>query len=130
MLNEIYDLFIDLDTEEEQINFHLHECQDGHGYYGHQGRRTKICAIVDAILEDDSSPQGRPSRFIQNPGGEPTELDYLGRLAIARVQSKNPVRARKIAIAKLDETLPQKPRSPNYFVLGLKRPLRISGAIA
>ena len=58
VLNEIYDLFIDLDATEEQLDFRaLHERADGHRAIG-DARRGDLRPLFDAIVEHVPPPRG------------------------------------------------------------------------
>ncbi len=84
---EIYDLFIDLDADDAQIEFPiLYTCaRDGRGHRTPDGDETDLGCLLETIVETIPAPTGDPDatpRFLV------TQLDYdtyLGRLAIGRM---------------------------------------------
>ncbi len=64
VLNEIYDLFIDLDANEEQLEFPVlyTNGQGGHGVHGPARWRRGPAAAVRCDCQDDSGSHGRSGR--------------------------------------------------------------------
>ena len=88
MLNEIYDLFIDLDATEDQLDFPgaLHQRA---GRHGEPRRRTTpgedLRPLFDAIVEHVPPPRGNPDAPLQLLVANLDSSDYLGRIAIGRI---------------------------------------------
>lgn len=87
VLDEIYDLFIDLDATEEQLDFPLLYAigREGIAKKSLGGEDGDLSILFDMILEEIPAPsyeQGKPFQMlVANLGYS----DYLGRLAIGRV---------------------------------------------
>ena len=87
MLNEVYDLFIDLDATEDQIEFPgaLHErargaCDDGPG---DPGKTCSRCSTPSS--SHVPPPRGNPDAPLQMLVANLDSSDYLGRIAIGRM---------------------------------------------
>ncbi|HEX7072270.1 MAG TPA: translational GTPase TypA, partial [Rhodothermales bacterium] len=87
VLNEVYDLFIDLDASEEQIEFPVlyAVARDGQCATGLDQPLTDLRPLFDAIVSTVPQPGGDPDGSLQvlvtNVQGD----NYLGTLAIGRV---------------------------------------------
>ena len=91
VLNEIYDLFIDLDAKEEQLEFPVlyTNAKTGTATTDIKGGGENLRPLFDAILETIPAPQGDPTGPLQILVANLDYSDYLGRLAIARVFNGN-----------------------------------------
>jgi len=87
VLNEIYDLFIDLDAEEDQLDFPVlyTNAKAGTTSTSPDQAGEDLRPLFDAILETIPEPQGRADGPLQVLVANLDYSDYLGRLAIARV---------------------------------------------
>src|SRR6266516_2206912 len=104
VLNEIYDLFIDLDAKEEQLDFPVLYTNAKAGTAStHQGGNGEdLRPLFDAIVETIPAPQGDANGPLQILVANLDYSDYLGRLAIARVFSGTMRTGEEVAIAKRD----------------------------
>src|SRR5712692_523153 len=87
VLNEIYDLFIDLDAHEEQLDFPVlyTNAKEGTASTDIKGGGEDLRPLFDAIVETIPLPGGDPKGSLQILVANLDYSDYLGRLAIARV---------------------------------------------
>src|SRR5713101_1974612 len=87
VLNEIYDLFIDLDAKEEQIDFPVlyTNAKIGTATTDIKGGGEDLRPLFDAIIKNIPSAPGDPDAILQMLVANLDYSDYLGRLAIARV---------------------------------------------
>jgi len=87
VLNEIYDLFIDLDANDEQIEFPLLYAVGREGItMAAPGERGKdLSLLFDTILDEIPPPSSDPDEPFQMLVLDLDYSDYLGRLAIGRV---------------------------------------------
>src|SRR6201998_2985985 len=87
VLDEIYDLFIDLDATEAQLGFPVIYTNARLGIAKNelQGDSTDLRPLFEAILEHTPPPPGDPEDVLQLLVTNLDYSDYLGRLAIARV---------------------------------------------
>ncbi len=123
VLNEIYDLFIDLDAKEEQLDFPVlyTNAKAGTASTSAEQPGTDLKLLFDAILETIPAPAGDAAAILQVLVANLDYSDYLGRLAIARVVNGTLKTGEDVAIAKLDGSL-QKIRITKLFSFsGLKR---------
>ena len=108
VLNEIYDLFIDLDAKEEQLDFPVlyTNAKTGTASTDIDGRRRRSASAVRCDPEDDSlAARVIRSGPLQILVANLDYSDYLGRLAIARVFNGKMHTGEEVAIAKLDGSL-------------------------
>ena len=123
VLNEVYDLFIDLDAKEDQLDFPVlyTNAKAGTASTSASQPGTDLKLLFDAILETIPAPAGDAAATLQVLVANLDYSDYLGRLAIARVVNGTLKTGEDVAIAKLDGSL-QKIRITKLFSFsGLKR---------
>jgi len=87
VLNEVYDLFIDLDASEDQLDFPLLYAigRDGIAQTSLTERGTNLAPLFDAIVKNIPGPSYDPAKPFQMLVSNLSYSDYLGRLAIGRV---------------------------------------------
>lgn len=87
VLNEVYDLFIDLDATEDQLDFPLLYAigRDGIAQTSLEGRGTNLAPLFDSIVKNIPGPSYDASKPFQMLVTNLSYSDYLGRLAIGRV---------------------------------------------
>ena len=123
VLNEVYDLFIDLDAKEEQLDFPVLYTN---AKTGTASREIKIIGedlrpLFDAILNTIPEPKGNSSGPLQILVANLDYSDYLGRLAIARVFSGTMSTGEEVGIAKLDGSIQKTKITKLFSFSGLKR---------
>src|SRR5258707_8774169 len=107
VLNELYDLFIDLDAHEDQISFPVlyTNAKAGTASDKMDNPGEDLRPLFDAILATIPPPAGEASNALQILVANLDYSDYLGRLAIARVFNGELRNGEDVAIAKLDGSL-------------------------
>jgi GTP-binding protein len=122
VLNEVYDLFIDLDAKEEQLDFPVLYTNAKAGTASSDPCKGEdLQPLFEAIVNTIPPPAGDAASTLQILVANLDYSDYLGRLAIARVFNGTLRTGEDVAIAKLDGTL-QKTRITKLFSFsGLKR---------
>src|ERR1700756_809714 len=123
VLNEIYDLFIDLDAKEEQIDFPVlyTNAKIGTATTDIKGGGENLRPLFDAIIKTIPPPQGDATGPLQILVANLDYSDYLGRLAIARVFNGKMHTGEEVAIAKLDGSLHKTKITKLFSFAGLKR---------
>src|SRR5712671_5341 len=123
VLDEIYDLFIDLDAKEDQLDFAVlyTNAKEGTASTDIKGGGEDLRPLFDAILKTTPPPKGDPSGPLQILVANLDYSDYLGRLAIARVFNGTMFTGEDVAIAKLDGTIHKTKITKLFSFAGLKR---------
>src|SRR5246500_1185957 len=123
VLNEIYDLFIDLDAKEEQIDFPVlyTNAKTGTATTDIKGGGQDLRPLFDAIINTIPPPRGDASGPLQILVANLDYSDYLGRLAIARVFNGKMHTGEDVGIARLDGTLHKTKITKLFSFSGLKR---------
>jgi GTP-binding protein len=123
VLNEIYDLFIDLDAKEDQLDFPVlyTNAKEGTASTDIKGGGEDLRPLFDAILRTTPLPQGDPAGPLQILVANLDYSDYLGRLAIARVFNGTMHTGEDVVIAKLDGTMHKTKITKLFSFAGLKR---------
>ena len=123
VLNEIYDLFIDLDAVEDQLDFPViyTNAKAGIAKSSPEDNSTDLRPLFDAILKSIPPPAGDQESVLQLLVANLDYSDYLGRLAIGRVFSGVLKHGDEVAIAKLDGSLQATRITKLYSFEGLKR---------
>ncbi len=123
VLSEIYDLFIDLDAREDQIDFPVLYANAKAGTATatvEQPGRT-LRPLFEAIAEHVRPPQGDPEQPLQLLVANLDSSDYLGRIAIGRIFNGTVRVGDHVAVAKLDGDI-QRTRVTKLFAFdGLQR---------
>jgi GTP-binding protein len=107
VLDEIYDLFIDLDAQEHQLDFPVLYtiARDGICRRTPDGEDHQLVPLFDAILEHIPAPRYQPDAPLQMLVLNLDYSDYVGRLAIGRIVNGVLKPRQPVAIAGLDGTL-------------------------
>ena len=123
VLNEIYDLFIDLDAKEDQLDFPIIYtiARDGIAQTNPDEKGTDLRPLFEAILQHIPGPEGDPNGPLQLLVANLDYSDYLGRLAIGRVYSGTLRLGEEVAVVKLDGTVQKTRITKLYSFEGLKR---------
>ncbi len=123
VLNEIYDLFIDLDAAEEQLDFPVlyTNAKEGTASTDIRGGGEDLRPLFDAIVERIPVPKGDVAGTLQIMVANLDYSDYLGRLAIARVFNGTMCTGEEVGIAKLDGTVQKTKITKLFSFSGLKR---------
>ena len=123
VLNEIYDLFIDLDAAEEQLDFPVLYSNARLGTASASAERagSDLRPLFDAILATMPAPAGDPAGVLQVQVANLDYSDYLGRLAIARVFNGTLRSGDEVGIAKLDGALEKVKITKLFSFSGLNR---------
>ncbi len=123
VLNEIYDLFIDLDASEEQLDFPViyAVARDGIAQLEPEARGENLEPLFESILKHIPPPKGDPAAPLQFQVGNLDYSDYLGRLAIGRVFQGTLRLNDEVSICKLDGSVQKTRITKMYSFEGLKR---------
>jgi GTP-binding protein len=89
VLNEVYDLFIDLDADEEQLNFPVlyTNAKKGTASLSPEDESDSLKLLFDTILSTIPPPGGDREGLLQILVTNIDYNDYVGRLAIGRIYS-------------------------------------------
>ena len=107
VLDEIYDLFIDLDAHEDQLDFPVLYtiAREGIARLTPDGEDHRLKPLFEAIVQSIPPPQHDPAMPLQMLVLNLDYSDFVGRLAIGRIVNGT-VRARQdVSLARLDGTL-------------------------
>ena len=123
VLNEVYDLFIDLDATEEQIEFPVlyTSGRAGTATTDLEVPGTDLRPLFEAIMSHVPPPSGDSDQPLQMLVANLDASDYLGRIAIGRIFRGRVKVGDPIAVMKLDGAV-QNTRVTKLFAFdGLKR---------
>src|SRR5262245_19742643 len=123
VLNELYDLFIDLDATEDQLEFPIIYCNARAGIAkpSLEDESSDLRPLFEAILKHIPEPSGDPDGVLQLLVANLDYSDYLGRLAIGRVFNGTLRFGEDVGIIKLDGTTQKTRITKLYSFEGLKR---------
>jgi GTP-binding protein len=123
VLNEVYDLFIDLDATEDQIDFPVlyTNARAGVATTEPGGAGEDLALLFEAIVEHVPPPRGDVEAPLQLLVANLDSSDYLGRIAIGRIFNGTVRLNDAVAVVKLDGAV-QETRVTKLFAFdGLKR---------
>src|SRR5260370_13754849 len=123
VLNEIYDLFIDLDANEQQLDFPVlyTNARIGTATRDASGEGENLRPLFDAIVEHVPPPRGNPDAPLQLLVANLDSSDYLGRIAIGRIFNGRVRIGDAVAVVKLDTAVQHTKVTKLYAFDGLKR---------
>jgi len=123
VLNEIYDLFIELDATEEQLEFPIlyANARRGIATRSLDQPSESLAPLFEAILEHIPPPAGDPADVLQLLVANLDYSDYHGRIAIGRIFSGTLNRGDEVAIVKLDGAVQETRITKLYGFEGLER---------
>src|SRR5512142_242209 len=123
VLNEIYDLFIDLDAHEGQLEFPVlyTNAKLGTATTDINKPGEDLQPLFEAILKTIPEPKGSPDASLQILVANLDYSDYLGRLAIARVFNGTLHNGDEVGIAKPDGHIEKVKITKLFSFSGLKR---------
>ena len=116
VLNEVYDLFIDLDAHEDQLDFPViyTNAKLGIAKTTPEEESTNLQPLFEAIVKHIPGPAGDKDDTLQLLVANLDYSDYLGRLAIGRVFNGTFRHGDDVAICKLDGSI-QKTRITKLY---------------
>ena len=106
VLDEVYDLFIDLDATEEQIEFPVlyAVARDGQCTTALDAPLTDLRPLFEAILDTIPPPEGDPAAPLQVLVTNVQPDNYLGPLAVGRVVQGTLTNRQRVTLCHRDDT--------------------------
>ena len=123
VLDEIYDLFIDLDANEDQLDFPVLYTNARTGVAHRQvgDSSPNLQPLFETIVASIPPPSGDPEAVLQIQVTNLDYSDYLGRVAIARVFQGTLKRGTEVGIAKLSGVIQPTKITKLFTFRGLER---------
>ncbi len=123
VLNELYDLFIDLDAREDQLDFPVlyANAKAGTASARPEAGGQDLRPLFDAIVATIPPPAGEVTNPLQILVANLDYSDYLGRMAIARIFNGSLRTGEEVAIAKLGGSIEKVRITKLFSFSGLKR---------
>jgi GTP-binding protein len=123
VVDEVYELFLDLDADEEQIDFPIVYCNAKAGHAGMEpdDLADSLRPLLDLLVEHIPPPSYDPGHPLQ---AQVTNLDaspYVGRLALCRVRHGTIRKGQQVAWCRADGTIEQARISELYVTDALDR---------
>jgi GTP-binding protein len=123
VLNEIYDLFIDLDATEEQLDFPVlyTSARAGTSTASLEQPGEDLRPLFDAIVDAVPPPKGDPDAGLQMLVANLDSSDYLGRIAIGRIFNGRVRIGDQVTVCKLDGRIQPTKVTKLFAFEGLRR---------
>jgi GTP-binding protein len=123
VLNEIYDLFIDLDANEDQLDFPVlyTNARTGTATTDPDVAGEDLRPLFDAVVKHVPPPRGNPDAPLQLLVANLDSSDYLGRIAIGRIFNGRVKIGDAVAVVKLDTAVQHTKVTKLFAFDGLKR---------
>ncbi len=124
VIDEVYELFLDLDADEEQIEFPIVYCNAKAGHASLEDPddlSDSLRPLMDLLAERIPAPAYEPGHPLQ---AQVTNLDaspYVGRLALCRVRQGTITRGQTVAWCRRDGTIENARISELYVTDNLER---------
>ena len=123
VLNEVYDLFIDLDATEDQIEFPVlyTNAREGTATTDPAVPADDLRALFDAVVDHVPPPRGNPEAPLQILVANLDANEYLGRIAIGRIFNGTVRLGDPVAVLKVEGTALDTKVTKLFVFEGLKR---------
>jgi GTP-binding protein len=123
VLNEIFDLFIDLDATEDQVDFPVlyTNAREGTATLDPASPGEDLRPLFDAIVSHVPPPKGDPAAGLQLLVANLDSSDYLGRIAIGRIFNGRVKVGDPVVVMKLDGRQQETKVTKLFAFDGLKR---------
>jgi GTP-binding protein len=123
VLNEIYDLFIDLDATEEQLGFPVlyTNARVGTASRDQATPGESLRPLFEAIVAHVPPPRGNPDAPLQILVANLDSNEYVGRIAVGRIFNGRVKIGDPVAVCKLDTAVQETRVTKLYAFDGLKR---------
>jgi len=123
VVNEVYDLFIDLDAGEDQLDFSIlyTDARLGIAKASLEDASENLQPLFEAMLTTIPPPGGSADGPLQLLVANLDYSEYHGRLALGRIFSGSLCRGDEVAVAKLDGSLQKTRITKLYGFEGLER---------
>jgi GTP-binding protein len=123
VVNEVYDLFIDLDATDEQIDFPILYAISRDGIAKHEldEESNSLKPLFDEIVRTIPEPQGNPESPLQILVANLDYNDYVGRLAIGRIYNGTVAMRDQVCVVDVEGALKKVQISQLYNFDGLKQ---------
>ncbi|HZS10456.1 MAG TPA: translational GTPase TypA [Blastocatellia bacterium] len=123
VVNEVYDLFIDLDADDEQIDFPILYAVSRDGIAKHEldedGRNLR--PLFEEIIRTIPAPQGNESAPLQVLVANLDYSEYVGRLAIGRIVNGTVAVGDQVSVCGIDGALQKTKITQLYAFEGLRQ---------
>jgi GTP-binding protein len=123
VVSEVFDLFIDLDATEKQVDFPVvyAVARDGVAKSNLSDNGVDLQPLFDEILKTIPGPAANPDGNLQTLVANIDYNDYVGRLSIGRIFSGSVKIGDQISICRLDGSIDKTKVSQLYAFEGLKQ---------
>ena len=123
VLDEVYDLFIDLDATEEQLDFPVlyTNAKAGIALTDPEGKGRDLVPLFEAIIASIPAPAYDPGSPLQFLVTNLQHSDYVGRIAVGKVVNGSLRKGPGVALLKPDGTQRETSLSVVYTYEGLNR---------
>lgn len=123
VLNEVFDLFIDLDAAEEQLEFPIVYtiARDGIAKNAPEDVSETLEPLFEAIVKHIPPPEGDSDGILQFQVANLDYSDYLGRIAIGRIFQGTLRLGDEVSVCRLDGQVHKTKITKLYSFEGLKR---------
>src|ERR1041384_1811019 len=131
VVNEIYELFLDLDATDEQIDFPILYAisRDGVAKKQLADESTSLKPLFDQIVESIPAPYALRDDSLQLLVANIDYNEYVGRLAIGRIFSGEISKNQEIVISKRDKSTVKTRVKELYVFEGLKREVQETAGV-
>jgi GTP-binding protein len=123
VVNEVFDLFIDLDASEDQLDFPIlyTNARLGTATTDLEKPGVDLRPLFDAVVKSIPPPKGSVTAPLQALVANLDSSDYLGRLAIGRIFNGHVKVGDPISVCKIDGSVEKTLVTKLYTFEGLKR---------
>ncbi len=131
VISEVYDLFIDLDATDDQIDFPILYAisRDGIAKHSFSGEGVDLRPLFDQILKTIPAPVANPEAPLQVLVANLDYNEYVGRLAIGRVFNGTVSVGDQVSVCQHDGKLTKTKITQLYTFEGLKQiPIEVAPA--
>lgn len=123
VINEVFDLFLELGASDEQCDFPVvyASAREGYAKYEVEDESTTMVPLFDTIVNKVKAPEGDLEGPLQMLVSTLDSSDYVGKLAIGKIQRGSIHKNMNVVIINKEGKITKQSASTIYLNLGLQR---------
>lgn len=123
VIDEVFDLFVELGADDEQLDFPIVYCsaRDGYAKKEIEDESTTMEPLFDVIIKHVKAPQGYIDKPLQMLVTTLDSSEYVGKIAIGKIERGTLKKNQQVALIRRDGSVSNVKVSNLYIYNGLRR---------
>lgn len=123
VLNEVFDLFVELGADDEQLDFSIvyASAREGYAKFNVEDENDNMEPLFDSIVKNVKAPEGYLDMPLQMLVSTIDYNEYVGKIGIGKIERGSIKRNQQVALMRKDGTISNVKVSSLFVYNGLKR---------